>query len=936
MAWRRAFMPARLFSPGGLLWPSSGCSSRGLSGGAGAVDDVLIVGAGPVGVYLSILLARLGVSSVVIEHTDTGSAAGGDARRAHPRAHVLHTRSMELMREIGLAEAIQQEMPPLQQWRHFRYCTALVGTELAAVDHCDNSDGASANLRGNSAAFVAHLSQPTLEGLLWRKARESPTAQRARFLPRHRLEHLRGHADHVEAGILGVEGAADSLDAPVHTPAHTPARLSMRFKYVVGADGARSEVRRMCGIQLQGRRGIENFISIHFECPELWRLMDARGAMLYFIFNPQVIACMVAHHVERGTWVAQVPFFPPLQNGQISLEQAHKLVAACIFGADGEALVEHDKGHDGQSANKARASCRGLTWTICSHRPWSMDAMVADRMSSHVSSLAAHAAAGAQTSGAAAAAAYHTKAGASRVFLVGDAAHQFPPSGGFGLNTGLIDAHNLAWKLSAAVQAPEHSAAYVGQLLASYEAERAVVAHATARLSIENHARGLSVPASIGMERDMVDGVSALLALPDKLAPLSSLLPSHLRRQALESALALAQAPLSLLQPAQTETAKGLLEKGGGVGRKGWASVTQHLVGSAMARTMSQQAVERASIPMLFPAWDLGSRYFAGPLVAPPPPPPDAPPPPPTKGHELYEAWAGPGARLPHVWLRRADAPHSDKILSSLDAICELSTGGDGSPQFVLLCLAPSTSQDLVTHELLEAAREEWRGVITLSQDPSAPPQAALLDLRKKERQRAGRSGVGGAKGAETEAVDEGRVWGHLASLVVPVVPSGCTLASSLSSTSYSIFPSSSSESRSSRGSASTWACEGKPLTGAVLCEVDVLREVDVLCKGQGRGGFLCEVEASPDSPPLTHTAASTVLNPLPHVALYPAPSIQQCWQLWAHRQGDRGSKGLLGGGALLVRPDGHVAWRHRGPPSELSPTSPSLVHLARILGARC
>jgi 2-polyprenyl-6-methoxyphenol hydroxylase-like FAD-dependent oxidoreductase len=919
MAWRRASLPARLFSPGGLFSP------RGLSGGAGAVGDVLIVGAGPVGVYLSILLARLGVSSVVIEQTDTGSAAGGDARRAHPRAHVLHTRSMELMREIGLADAIQQEMPPLQQWRHFRYCTALVGTELAAVDHCDNSDGASANLRGNSAAFVAHLSQPTLEGLLWRKARESPTAQWVRFLPRHRLEHLRGHADHVEAGILGIDGATDSRDAP----SHTPARLSMRFKYVVGADGARSEVRRMCGIQLQGRRGIENFISIHFECPELWRLMDARGAMLYFIFNPQVIACMVAHHVERGTWVAQVPFFPPLQNGQISLEQAHKLVAACIFGADGEALVEHDNRHDGQSAKKARASCRGLSWTICSHRPWSMDAMVADRMSSHVSSLAAHAAAGA--SGVAGAAAYHGNAGASRVFLVGDAAHQFPPSGGFGLNTGLIDAHNLAWKLSAAVRAPEHSAAYVGQLLASYEAERAVVAHATARLSIENHARGLSVPASIGMDRDMVDGVSALLALPDKLAPLSSLLPSDLRRQALESALALAQGPLSLLQPAQTEAAKGLLEKGGGVGRKGWASVTQHLLGSAMARTMSQQAVERASIPMLFPAWDLGSRYFAGPLVAPPPPPPDAPPPPPTKGHELYEAWAGPGARLPHVWLRRADAPHSDKILSSLDAICELSAGGDGSPQFVLLCLAPSTSQDLVTHELLEAAREEWRGVITLSQDPSAPPQAALLDLRKKERQRAGRSGVGGGKGAEAEhGIDEGPVYGHLATHVVPVVPSGCTLASFFSSTSSSIFPASSSESRSSRSRTCTWAGEGTPLNGAVLCEVDVLR------KGQGRGGVLCEVEASPDSPPSQHTAASSVLSPLPQVTLHPAPSIQQCWKLWAHRQGHGGSKGVVGGGALLVRPDGHVAWRHRGPPSELSPTSPCLVHLAKILGARC
>jgi hypothetical protein len=45
-------------------------------------------------------------------------------------------------------------------------------------------------------------------------------------------------------------------------------------------------------------------------------------------------------------------------------------------------------------------------------------------------------------------------------------------------------------------------------------------------------------------------------------------------------------------------------------------------------------------------------RYLRGPLVAPPPPPPHPPPPPPSKGHELYQPWAGAGARLPHVWMR--------------------------------------------------------------------------------------------------------------------------------------------------------------------------------------------------------------------------------------------------------------------------------------------
>ena len=40
----------------------------------------------------------------------------------------------------------------------------------------------------------------------------------------------------------------------------------------------------------------------------------------------------------------------------------------------------------------------------------------------------------------------------SRFFLCGDAAHAFPPAGGFGMNTGLQDAHNLAWKLAAVLK----------------------------------------------------------------------------------------------------------------------------------------------------------------------------------------------------------------------------------------------------------------------------------------------------------------------------------------------------------------------------------------------------------------------------------------------------------------------------------------------------
>ena len=76
-----------------------------------------------------------------------------------------------------------------------------------------------------------------------------------------------------------------------------------------------------------------------------------------------------------------------------------------------------------------------------------------------------------------------------RIFLVGDAAHRFPPTGGMGLNTGVQDAHNLAWKLAAVVHG--HAGA---DLLDSYERERRPVAQRNAEVSLANALKLIEVP----------------------------------------------------------------------------------------------------------------------------------------------------------------------------------------------------------------------------------------------------------------------------------------------------------------------------------------------------------------------------------------------------------------------------------------------------------
>jgi hypothetical protein len=92
-----------------------------------------------------------------------------------------------------------------------------------------------------------------------------------------------------------------------------------------------------------------------------------------------------------------------------------------------------------------------------------------------------------------------------QVFLVGDAAHRFPPSGGMGLNSGVQDAHNLAWKLHAVL-----SNQATDSLLDTYEPERRPVAQRNAQASLENAFKMFEVFEALGKpnQEGLIDAIN--------------------------------------------------------------------------------------------------------------------------------------------------------------------------------------------------------------------------------------------------------------------------------------------------------------------------------------------------------------------------------------------------------------------------------------------
>ena len=375
-------------------------------------------------------------------------------------------------------------------------------------------------------------------------------------------------------------------------------------RYLIAADGVHSFIRKQYGIPMNGNDKMQHLLNVHFRTNDALSkvLMTNRSnnnnsdnessshqAMLHFIYNPQLVGVFVCHDGRKGEWVLQIPFFPPFQTmNDFTEENVKEMIwaglgvvrpartagttgASSSNDGDGDGDNNHDHVHD---------------IDILSIRPWTMSSLVAQTYLNESKTVA----------------------------LVGDAAHAFPPAGGFGMNTGLQDVHNIAWRLALLLKREQRNEAlpsavshggessptsttiattsvpnassFSASILAKYEQERKPIATQNAALSVRNYQRTLRIAKACYLDAQHPQLLMTLMQVPPM-----SFLPLQAQQTMFRQLVQVAMMPLGSLTSSLQQT------------------TTKSFHANHIEKNVRLILESGGSLPLVFPRYELGFAY---------------------------------------------------------------------------------------------------------------------------------------------------------------------------------------------------------------------------------------------------------------------------------------------------------------------------------------
>lgn len=243
--------------------------------------QVLVVGAGPVGLSLAMDLAQRGIDVLVAEIRPPGEPPS-------VKCNHVSARSMEIFRRLGVAQALRDTGLPADYANDVAYRTTVTGQELSRIPIPCRRDRYTAT-QGPDTGWPTpepphRINQIYLEPVLFAHAQATPGL---RILSRTRIDGFTQDQD-------GVAATGTDLD--------TGQTLTLRCQYLVGCDGGRSAVRKQIGATLHGTPVVGRVQSTYLRAPALLGLLKNKPAWATFAFNPR--RCGNVYAIDgRETWL---------------------------------------------------------------------------------------------------------------------------------------------------------------------------------------------------------------------------------------------------------------------------------------------------------------------------------------------------------------------------------------------------------------------------------------------------------------------------------------------------------------------------------------------------------------------------------------------------------------------------------------------------------